>query len=135
MSKIVEVNEVKMRYSHQRERIYEYLMNTKEHPTAEKIYQDLREEMPNLSLGTVYRNLKVLQNLGKINTIPTVDGIERYDADCSNHVHFVCSTCGKIYDIMNVDYDKLINSLDLEEGFVPEKLELKLVGKCHKCKN
>ena len=131
----MEVNEVKMRYSHQRERIYEYLMNTKEHPTAEKIYQDLREEMPNLSLGTVYRNLKVLQNLGKINTIPTVDGIERYDADCSNHVHFVCSTCGKIYDIMNVDYDKLINSLDLEEGFVPEKLELKLVGKCHKCKN
>lgn len=131
----MEVNEVKMRYSYQRERIYDYLLNTREHPTAEMIYQDLREEMPNLSLGTVYRNLKVLQNLGKINTIPTVDGIERYDADCSNHVHFVCQKCGKIFDIMNVDYEKLINSLDLEEGFVPEKVELKLVGTCHKCKN
>lgn len=131
----MEVNEVKMRYSYQRERIYDYLLNTREHPTAEMIYQDLREEMPNLSLGTVYRNLKVLQNLGKINTIPTVDGIERYDADCSNHVHFVCQKCGKIFDIMNVDYEKLINSLDLEEGFVSEKVELKLVGTCHKCKN
>lgn len=130
----MEVNESKLRYSHQREKIYEYLSNTKEHPNAEQIYNDLKPSMPNLSLGTVYRNLKLLQNLGKIHTIPTIDGIERYDAEINNHVHFVCEKCGKIYDIMDVNFEKLINLLDLKPDFIPTKIELKINGICHQCK-
>ena len=55
--------EKKLRHSHQRDMIYNYLLCSKEHPSADKIYEDLRAEMPNLSLGTVYRNLKHLLNL------------------------------------------------------------------------
>ena len=128
------INQEKMRYSHQREKIYEYLCRSKDHPNAEQIYFDLRKEIPNLSLGTVYRNLKVLQNLGKINSIPSIDGVEHYDAICSNHIHFVCQECGTIYDVMDVDFDQLIKSLNLDEKLAPEKLELKILGKCHKCK-
>lgn len=127
------LNEKEMRYSRQRERIYEYLCSTFEHPSAEKIYQDLRKEMPNLSLGTVYRNLKVLQQLGKIKTIPSTQGIEHYDADCSKHIHFICQECGEIYDVKSVDYESLTNSFHLDSSFNPIKLDLSIIGYCPKC--
>lgn len=126
-------NYKKMRYSRQREEIYEYLCHTMEHPSAEKIYQDLRIKMPNISLGTVYRNLKVLQELGKIKTIASPEGVEHYDADCTNHIHFICQSCGKIHDIKDIDYDKLMESLNLEKEFVLTKLNLSITGYCPKC--
>ena len=124
----------KMRYSRQRERIYEYLCCSMEHPSAEKIYQDLRHEMPNLSLGTVYRNLKVLIELGKIKTIDSKEGIEHYDATCSDHVHFICESCGTIYDIKNIDYKLLEESLNLSNEFSLSKINLSMYGKCKNCK-
>ena len=57
--------EKKLRYSRQREMIYQYLLTSEEHPSAETVYNDLKPEMPELSLGTVYRNLKLLEELGK----------------------------------------------------------------------
>ena len=124
----------KMRYSRQRERIYEYLCASMEHPSAEKIYQDLRHEMPNLSLGTVYRNLKILVELGKIKTIDSKEGIEHYDAECSNHVHFICESCGSIFDIKNIDYKLLEESLNLSDEFSLSKISLSMYGKCKNCK-
>ena len=86
--------EKKLRHSHQRERIYQYLCASMEHPSAEMIYDALRCEIQGLSLGTVYRNLKLLEGLGKVRRVASYQNSERYDACCGDHAHFVCSQCG-----------------------------------------
>ena len=125
--------EKKLRHSHQRERILEYLCHTGEHPSAEQIYQDLRPEIPGLSLGTVYRNLKLLEELGKIRRVPVSQGVERYDAICCDHIHFLCSRCGKLQDVPSIDLDSLCGSLPLAKGSRIEKLDLTITGLCPDC--
>jgi len=122
-----------VRYSRQREMIYDYLCSRMDHPCAEKIYEDLRKKMPSLSLGTVYRNLKFLQEQGKIKSLTSTDGVEHFDALCCNHAHFICKECGKIMDIKEVDYDSLVKSLNLDEDCDVEKIDLSIIGKCKKC--
>ena len=127
-------SEKQVRYSKQREKIYDYLCSSMNHPCAERIYEDLKKEMPNLSLGTVYRNLKFLQDTGKITALKSTDGIEHYDAFCSNHAHYICQECGEIFDIKEIDYSTLTKSLNLDECFSPQKIILTVVGQCPKCK-
>lgn len=90
------------RYSRQRELIYEALKGSREHPTAEMIYQWLKPTNPNLSLGTVYRNLNLLADEGVI--IRMAFPVERYDANTMPHAHFRCEECGAVYDL-EVPYD------------------------------
>ena len=88
-----------MRYSRQRELITEIIKGRKDHPTADMIYNTARELEPNISLGTVYRNLKQLADEGVIITLETEDKRLHYDGDISRHSHFICSGCGKIIDL------------------------------------
>lgn len=88
-----------MRYSHQRELIERVIKGRKDHPTADMIYSTVRELEPTISLGTVYRNLKLLADENKIITLETTDKRIHYDGDTSNHSHFICSDCGKIIDL------------------------------------
>lgn len=99
------------RYSRQRELIYDVLLHSREHPTAEMVYKTLKPEHPSLSLGTVYRNLNQLVEEGTIASLPF--SVERFDANIEPHAHFVCKTCNCVYDIMSIDYDP---SLDKEAG-------------------
>ena len=87
------------RYSKKRQAIIECLRSTDAHPSAEWIYARLKPEHPDLSLGTVYRNLALLCELGEIKKIPCGDGSERYDGFVDPHNHFVCSECGKVIDL------------------------------------
>ena len=87
------------RYSHQRERIYETVCGTKEHPTAQMVYDALRSEMPKLSLGTVYRNLSLLESLGEVIKISSGDSCDRYDGNVGEHYHFACEDCGCVDDV------------------------------------
>ena len=89
----------KMRNSATRNSIYKYLCGTKEHPSAEMIYNDLKGDLPNLSLGTVYRNLKQLEEIGRVIKVTTVDNHERYDANCEDHVHLVCESWLHIFHL------------------------------------
>ena len=125
--------EKKLRHSHQRERIYEYLCRSKEHPSAEMVYNDLRPEIPNLSLGTVYRNLKLLEELGKVRRVTTWQGSERYDAICGDHVHFLCSCCGRLRDVEHISADAIRAVCSLEEGCRITKLDLTITGICPDC--
>ena len=100
-----------LRYSQQRENIYQYLLASRIHPSAEMIYTDLKEEHPDLSLGTVYRNLKLLEELGKVRRVTSHQGSDRYDAICGDHAHFVCQGCGAILDMDGVNAEKLRESL------------------------
>jgi Fur family peroxide stress response transcriptional regulator len=87
------------KYSKQREAIKEFLMTRKDHPTADVIYRNVRSQNPNISLGTVYRNLTLLAGEGEINRLNVGDGIDHFDADTSPHYHFVCMECGSVIDL------------------------------------
>ena len=83
-----------MKHSKQRDAIMEYLKSSHEHPTADTVYAALRKDHPNISLGTVYRNLALLSELGEINKLSTGNGPDRFDGDVHPHYHFVCKKCG-----------------------------------------
>ena len=121
------------RYSRQRELIHEYLENSHEHPTAEKIYTDLREVLPELSLGTVYRNLKLLEELGRVRRVTTHQGNERYDAICGDHVHFLCQDCGSIRDLEGVDLRQLQAQIPLGAEYQLMKMDMIITGRCPQC--
>ena len=88
-----------MRYSRQRELIKDILKGRCDHPTADMVYAAAREIAPDISLGTVYRNLKFLADEGVILTLETEDKRLHYDGDTSKHGHFICNECGKIIDL------------------------------------
>lgn len=88
-----------LKYSRQRESIKTCLTGRRDHPTADMIYTSIRETYPNISLGTVYRNLNLLVDLGEIQKLTCGDGKEHFDADTSPHYHFVCKSCGSVLDL------------------------------------
>ena len=98
--------ETNRRYSSKREAILSLLRGSKNHPSAEEIYTRLKPEYPDLSLGTVYRNIALFRADGDVVCVGTVDGQDRFDADTHPHAHFICEKCGRV--------------VDLEESFLPE---------------
>lgn len=87
------------KYSRQRELIKEFLLTRKDHPTADMVYMNVRRKNPNISLGTVYRNLTCLAEDGEINRLNMGDGVDHFDADTTPHYHFVCTSCGCVIDL------------------------------------
>lgn len=88
-----------LKYSRQRESIKEFLADRRDHPTADTVYMNIRKLYPNISLGTVYRNLSLLASLGEIRKVSCGDGVERFDPNIAPHYHFVCRECGCVQDI------------------------------------
>ena len=88
-----------LKYSRQREMIKSFLMTRKDHPTADTVYMNVRQEFPNISLGTVYRNLTLLADIGDIQRIRVGDGVDHFDADISPHNHFTCTHCNSVIDL------------------------------------
>lgn len=88
-----------VKYSRQRQMIYNFLMTRKDHPTADVVYRNVRQTHPHISLGTVYRNLSLLADRGEILRLQVGDGVDHFDADTSAHCHFVCSDCGAVTDL------------------------------------
>ena len=79
------------------------LRGTTCHPSAEKLYQMLQQEHPDISLATVYRNLALFKSQGIIASVATVGGVERFDGNIEPHVHFICSGCGAVLDVTQMD--------------------------------
>ena len=122
-----------MNYSKQRESIKEYLMSTKEHPTADVIYQHVREENPKISLGTVYRNLTLLVDLGEVRKISTGDGTDHFDADTSAHSHYFCRCCHRLMDVdVTPSVDQILAASSAGIGTV-EQASLLFTGICKDC--
>lgn len=99
-----------LKKSKQRDMIKAFLMGRKDHPTADVIYMNVRQELPNISLGTVYRNLTLLSDLGEIQRLHMGDGMDHFDADTSPHYHFVCTECNSVIDLEMDDID-VINEI------------------------
>ncbi len=124
------------RYSKKREAILELLRSTDCHPSAEWIYQSLRPSLPNLSLGTVYRNLTFFQEVGLVQSVGVVDGQERFDACVPPHSHFVCEHCSAVIDIPEFEVDSQLNGLvSTQYEFVVNRHELTFYGACKQCRN
>jgi Fur family ferric uptake transcriptional regulator/Fur family peroxide stress response transcriptional regulator len=87
------------RTTKQKTKILETLRSADHHPTAEWVYQEVRKEIPGLSLGTVYRNLNQLRENGEIQELAIGSNQGRFDHLSHNHYHFCCSSCGKITDL------------------------------------
>lgn len=94
------------KYSRQREAVWNCIKDRRDHPTADMIYQDVRQLVPNISLGTVYRNLLLLKEMGDIQSIDLGDGLTHFDPQTFDHDHFVCTECGKIEDLTGYSSSK-----------------------------
>lgn len=88
-----------LKHSKQRDSIMEFLRERKDHPTADIVYTNVRKTFPNISLGTVYRNLTLLADIGEIARIRVGDGVDHFDADTSLHYHFICKECNSVIDL------------------------------------
>ncbi|MBQ4087292.1 MAG: transcriptional repressor [Clostridia bacterium] len=122
-----------MNFSKQRESILEYLRGTKEHPTAERIYSDLKQDFPKLSLATVYRNCNQLCEMGKVVRLTTNGKTDHFDADTSDHQHFVCTECDGVYDLFFALPKKILDE-NLDDEFQADFYQLYVYGTCRACR-
>ena len=122
--------------SKQRDAIVAFLMNRKDHPTADIIYMNIKKEFPNISLGTVYRNLALLSERGEILKISYEDGADRYDAQTKPHYHFIFKKCGAVIDVEMESIERQIKELVDEKfsGQIDECVTY-FKGICEKCQN
>lgn len=123
-------------YSAKREAIYNAICSTKTHPDAEWIYNKVKTDFQNISLGTVYRNLVMLRNDGKIQSLGVVNGCERFDGNIHQHSHFICNKCGRIIDISR-NFASYINNLsELVQNELSVNVkghDLSFYGECDLC--
>ena len=122
-----------LKYSKQRESIKNFLAGRKDHPTAETIYTSLRETHPHISLGTVYRNLALLTELGEIKKISTGDGPDHFDGDTFQHHHFICRKCQQVIDMEMDSIDDAINTATKNFGGQIEGYVTNFYGVCEHC--
>ena len=121
------------RRSVKREAMLSLLRETRVHPTAEWVFRELRPRFPDLSLGTVYRNLRWLVDEGEIISIGVVDGQEHFDGDLRPHAHFLCRCCGRILDVDLDGGDDAARKVEERLGARVTGREMKLWGVCGDC--
>lgn len=122
------------RTTRQREAILKFLENNASHPTADMIYESLRKEIPNISKGTVYRNLKVLQEDGLVSELDIKGTLSRFERKQANHYHFRCEGCGRVIDI-DEPFDKSLNNrIEKMTGLKINSHQLEFRGLCQDCK-
>ena len=123
-----------LKYSRQREMIENYLKNTKEHPTAERIFSQLKKEDPAFSLATVYRNLNLLCANGIVQKFSIGKAEDRFDYDTSDHGHFICDRCGSVSDFYTPAVNLSAVLGELEVGTEIHNHKLFVYGQCKDCK-
>ena len=122
------------KYSRQREEILSALCARTDHPTAEDMYLQVRDELPHISLGTVYRNLSMLSDEGEILRIRNLNGPDRFDGCTQEHYHFVCTDCGKMRDLELSPQQQLNERANSEECVARvDGHALLFYGQCSEC--
>lgn len=117
-----------------RNAILEVLRGTDSHPSAEMVHEMLQKEHPDISLATVYRNLAWFKAQGMIQSVATVRGIERFDANTDSHVHFICSDCDAVLDLHQIEVPQALNSsVEKSSGCQVQGCQLTFVGRCSAC--
>ena len=123
-----------VRQSKKRDAMLALLQRTVRHPSADWVYQQMKGEFPDLSLGTVYRNLNHLYAHGLIRRVGVVNGQERYDGMVAPHSHFICDRCGTILDLPKQDPgEDYLEAVGVQYGFKAEGCEFIVRGVCRDC--
>jgi len=119
--------------THQRREIYRELAKTQEHPDAETIYRRVRKRIPSISLDTVYRTLRLLEDEGLISRVGSISERTRFDANSDRHHHFVCTECGFIGDVYIEEWDNIRPPKDLTAMGKVNSVHVELRGLCKAC--
>lgn len=118
-----------------RNAILTYLQSTHSHPNAETVFDALKGDIPDLSLGTVYRNLTYFKEQGLINSMGTVNGVERFDGNTAPHVHFICTQCAAVEDLEEMKVPaQLCQKVEKNTGSQVENCTLTFTGICKNCR-
>ena len=126
------INKIR-RGTKQREAILKVLRNTRSHPTADQIYDEVRKEIPNISKGTVYRNLQVLQEERAVTELKLNGTVSRYEAKRESHYHFRCEKCGRVFDLDEPINKELDEKVSKRTGFTVSSHQTEFRGLCKDC--
>jgi Fur family peroxide stress response transcriptional regulator len=122
------------RETRQRKAIFDFLRKTRSHPTADRIYDSVRKVIPSISKGTVYRNLQVLIESGKVSVLDIRGTLSRYEIRQGAHYHFRCEACGRVVDL-DLPVDPQLDGLIAERtGFVVSGHQTEFRGWCASCR-
>ena len=126
--------EPKTKHFKKREAILNCLRSTTSHPTAEWVHAQLKAEYPDLSLGTVYRNLNLFKDQGLAISVGNVKGVERFDGNTCPHVHFFCTDCGAVVDLPKMDVPQQLMTTAAEQiGGAVDQCQMTFTGLCREC--
>ncbi len=117
-----------------RDRILQIIAETKAHPTADWIYLEIKKEFPRTSLGTVYRNLTILAEQGRIQKLSCGSTFDRFEADLSPHYHLICRKCGRIEDFTMPGYEQINKLARDQTSFEIASHRIDFFGLCKHCK-
>jgi Fur family transcriptional regulator, peroxide stress response regulator len=123
------------RKSKRKDAILKVVMNTNSHPKADWVYEQVRKEIPNISMGTVYRNLKSLAEAGEILQLEIAGDTRRYDGNTESHIHFRCKKCGCMLDLEEPVDHSIEKKLAKKTGLEITRQRVELVGLCKKCQS
>jgi Fur family peroxide stress response transcriptional regulator len=123
------------RKSKQKEAILRVLKGTTSHPGADWVYEQVKREIPNISLGTVYRNLKLLKQEGEILELDLASTLSRFDGNSQDHYHFRCEQCGRIFDVDEPVDEEIDDRVAQKTGFKVSHHRLEFRGLCKDCQS
>lgn len=117
----------------QKSKIIEYIKNSREHPTAEKVYKAVKKQIPTITLATVYRNLNLMAEQGEISRFKANNEF-RFDGMLCNHQHCICKKCGKILDNIQPEISKHAKQKFNSNTFLASEVNITYLGLCNQCK-
>lgn len=123
-----------VRITPQRHAVLEFLIEAEIHPTADDIYKALEGKFPNMSVATVYNNLRVFRELGLVRELTYGDSSSRFDWNTSKHYHVICESCGKIVDFHYPSLDEVESLAEKVTGFDVSHHRMEVYGVCQECK-
>ena len=117
-----------------RDAILNCVRSTDAHPSADWVFEHVKQQVPDISLATVYRNLALFKEQGLINSLGTVNGVERFDGNTEPHVHFICTQCGAVQDLPEISVPEELNSaVARSSGGRVDNCQLSFTGICGEC--
>ncbi len=129
------VEEKTRRNTRQRQVVLEELRKLTTHPTAAELYELARQRLPKISLGTVYRNLELLVQMGVIRKLETAGSEARFDADVDQHYHVRCVRCQRVDDVQGLKHNLIESEVARLEGYEILGLRLEFIGICPSCQD
>ncbi|QTD42876.1 peroxide-responsive transcriptional repressor PerR [Sporosarcina sp. Te-1] len=130
---LVTLKESGVRITPQRHAILEFLISSESHPTADEIYKALEHDFPNMSVATVYNNLRVFRNAGLVKELTYGDSSSRFDFVTHDHYHIICDQCGTIVDFHHPGLEEVEHLASHVTGFKVNSHRLEVYGTCPKC--